>query len=289
MLRRIAFRGLALPSLLLAAACSQSPQSPVSPSVGAGGDAAANPDGSTLKVSAPVQLSPENGAVTDGIRPTVTFRNASGRFTSVAVSYRVQVFDGSGGVIAELTVPQDPSGQTSLSAEGDLGYDTEYRWRVRAELQGEAGPWSSTIWSFRTPPRVTIGAAGGSVGPPRNIGIGEAVDIIMTIYDAGRYHIGRGAQRADMNIYLENAVAAIHYGHPKWNPRGPDSNWCIKDGGAGRPQSDDVIVLCSSRDAWDLVGGIGGPNPVWATTYIGRLDRSQNVYAPNPAALGRLP
>jgi hypothetical protein len=288
MLRRNALRGLAIPSLMLVAACSQSPQSPVSPSLGAGGDATANPDGSLLKVTAPAPVSPENGAVTDGVRPTVTFRNSSGRHASVALGYRVQVFDAAGTVIAELPVAQDPSGQTSLAAEADLGNDTEYRWRVRAEFQGEAGPWSP-IWSFRTPPRVTIGAAGGSVGPPRNIGIGEAVDIIVTIYDAGRYFIGRGAQRADMNIYLENAVAAIHYGHPKWNPRGPDSNWCIKDGGAGRPQSDDVIALCSSRDAWDLVGGIGGPNPVWVTTYIGRLDRSQNIYPPNPAALGRLP
>jgi hypothetical protein len=267
MLRRIALHGLALPSLLLAAACSQSPQSPVSPSLAAGGEAAANPD---------------------GVRPTVSFRNASGLFTSVALGYRVQVFDAGSNLIAELAVAQDPSGQTSLAAEADLGNDTEYRWRVRAELQGEGGPWSST-WSFRTPPRVAIGAAGGSVGPPRNIGIGEAVDIIFAIYQAGRYHIGSGAQRANMNLYLENAVAAIHYGHPKWNPRGADSNWCIKDGGPGRPQSDDVIALCSSRDAWDLVGGIGGPNPVWVTTYIGRLDRSQNVYAPNPAALGRLP
>src|SRR5688572_18956739 len=130
MLRRIAFRGLALPSLLLAAACSQSPQSPVSPSLAAGGDAAANPDGSTLKVSAPVLVSPENGGVTDGVRPTVTFRNSSGRFTSVALGYRVQVFDAANALIADLTVPQDPSGQTSLSADGDLGNDTEYRWRV---------------------------------------------------------------------------------------------------------------------------------------------------------------
>jgi hypothetical protein len=288
MLRRIALHGLALPSLLLAAACSQSPQSPVSPSLAAGGDAAANPDGSTLKVSAPVLVSPADGAVTDGVRPTVTFSNSSGLFTSVALGYRVQVFDAAGNVIAELPVAQDPSGQTSLAAEADLGNDTEYRWRVRAELQGEGGPWSS-VWSFRTPARVAIGAAGGSVGSPRNIGIGEAVDIIFTIYQAGRYHIGSGASRDRMNLYLETAVAAIHYGHPKWNPRGPDSNWCIKNGGPGRPQSDDVIALCSSRDAWDLVGGIGGPNPVWVTTYIGRLDGSQAVYAPNPATLGLLP
>jgi len=276
-----------LPSLALVAACSQSPQSPVSPSVAAG-SAEANPDGSLLKVTAPTPLSPENGAVTEGVRPTVTFGNSSGRFASVALGYRVQVFDGAGNSIAEILVAQDPSGQTSLAAEADLGNDLEYRWRVRAEFQGEAGPWSPT-WTFKTPPRVTIGASGGNVGPPRNIGIGEAVDIIFAIYQAGRFNIGRGSNRTQLNLYLEMAVAAIHYGHGKWNPRGPDSNWCIKNGGAGRPQSDDVIVLCSSRDAWDLVGGIGGSNPVWVTTYIGRLDNAQQVYAPNPATLALLP
>ncbi|MGD9903704.1 MAG: fibronectin type III domain-containing protein [Vicinamibacterales bacterium] len=287
MFRRLAISGLIVPSLALAAACSQSPQSPVSPSVAAG-SAEANADGSLLKVTAPTLVSPEDGAVTEGIRPTVIFRNASGRFASVALGYRVQVFNAAGNVIAELQVAQDPSGQTSLGAEADLANDTEYRWRVRAEYQGEAGPWSAT-WSFKTPPRVSLGAVGGPVGPPRNIGIVEAVDIIFAIYQGGRFNIGRGSNRTQLNLYLEMAVAAIHYGHGKWNPRGPDSNWCIKNGGPGRPQSDDVIVLCSSRDAWDLVGGIGGPNPVWSTSYIGRLDNAQQVYAPNPATLALLP
>jgi hypothetical protein len=90
-------------------------------------------------------------------------------------------------------------------------------------------------------------------------------------------------------LYLEAATAAIHFGHGKWNPRGPDSNWCIKNGGPGRPQADDVIVRCSSRDAWDLIGGIGGGNPTWDWHYIGRLPGEQAVYAPNRAAMNVLP
>jgi hypothetical protein len=84
-------------------------------------------------------------------------------------------------------------------------------------------------------------------------------------------------------------VSAVHYGHGKWNPRGPDTNWCIKNGGPGRPQSDDVIVRCSSRDAWDLVSGIGGNNPFWITSYIGRLDNAQQVYPPRASTLALLP
>lgn len=288
MLRRIAFRGLAIPSLMLVAACSQSPQSPVSPSIGAGGDATANPDGSLLKVSAPAPVSPANGATVDNIRPTVSFRNSSGRFTSVALGYVVQVFDGAGTVIGELPVAQDPSGQTSLGAETDLGYDTEYRWRVRAAFQGEFGPWSET-WSFRTAPRVALGTAGGSVGPPRDIGIGEAVNILEAIYNAGRWSIRGGPSRDQLNLYLEIAASALHYGHPRWNPRGPDVNWCIKNNGPGRPQSDEVIARCNTREAWDLITSLGGANAVWNPVYLGRLPGEQTIYAPRASVLSLLP
>lgn len=276
--------GLAL--VVLTTACAQNPESPMSPSA-TETSTAANPDGSTLKVSAPVPVSPANGAVADSVRPTVTFRNSTGRFTSVALAYRVQVFNAAGTVLGEFVVAQDASGQTGLGAEADLAFDTEYRWRVRAEFSGEAGPWSA-LWSFKTPPRVVLGT-GDNVGPPRNIGFNEAYDILFAIYQAARWNISGGSSRDQMNLYLETAMAAIHYGHGKWNPRGPDSNWCIKTGGPGRPQSDDVIVRCSSRDAWDLILSIGAPGATWAPSYIGVLPSIQQVYPPRASTLSRLP
>ena len=273
--------------LALAAACAQNPESPVSPSAAAG-SAAANADGSTLKVSAPDPVSPGEGERTETVRPTIVFRNSAGRFTSVALSYRVQVFDGSGNVIAELGVAQDASGQTSLTADTDLAYDTEYRWRVRAEYQGQAGPWS-TIRTFRTAQRVTIGTGGGPIGPPRNIFINEAQDIIIAIYAAGNFDLGSRSSREQRNLYLDAAVAAIHYGHSKWNPKGPDNNWCIKNGGPGRPQADDVIALCRERDAWDLVLSIGANNWNWHQEYIGKLPSVQFIYPPDPNAMRILP
>lgn len=286
-MERRMLRAAAIGVLALAAACAQNPESPVSPSAAAG-DSAANPDGSTLKVTAPAPAGPEDGSRTDTLRPTVSFRNSSGRYTNVPLSYRVQVFDVNGAVIAELGVPQDPSGTTSLTAETDLAYDTEYRWRVRAEYQGEGGPWSP-IWSFKTVQRVVIGTAGGNVGPPRNIFINEAQDIIIAIYSAGRFDLGSRSSREQRNLYLDAAVAAIHFGHGKWNPKGPDNNWCIKNGGPGRPQADDVIALCSSRDAWDLVLSIGANNWSWHQEYIGKLPNVQFIYPPNPAAMNILP
>ena len=286
-MERRSLLAISVGALALAVACAQNPESPVSPSA-ATGSAAANADGSTLKVSAPEPVSPGEGERTETVRPTIVFRNSAGRFTSVALSYRVQVFDASGNVIAELGVAQDASGQTSLTADTDLAYDTEYRWRVRAEYQGQAGPWSA-LRTFVTAQRVTIGTGGGPIGPPRSIFIQEAADIIYTIYTGARWDIGSRSTREQRNLYLDAAVAAIHYGHAKWNPKGPDTSWCIKNGGPGRPQADDVIVLCATRDAWDLVLSIGGNSPVWHTEYIGKLDNAQAIYAPNPAAMSILP
>ncbi len=286
MLRRYVFSGAAVLTLAFVAACSQAPQTPVSTSP-ASGSTEANADGSTLKVSAPTPTAPENGSRIDSRRPTVTFANSTGKFTSVALTYRVQVFDSAGALLGETVVAQNPSGQTALAGETDLAFDTEFRWRVRAEFQGEGGPWSPT-WSFRTVQRVVLGT-GDNVGPPRNIGFNEAYDILFAIYQAARWNISGGSTRDQMNLFLETAVAALHYGHGKWNPRGPDVNWCIKTGGPGRPQSDDVIVRCNTRDAWDLVGSIGAPGAFWSPSYIGVLPSIQQVYPPRASTLSRLP
>jgi hypothetical protein len=287
MLRRLVLRGLTVPSLLLAAACSQSPQSPVSPSV-AEGSAAANPDGSTLKVTAPVPVSPVNGDRIETQRPSFTFTNASGRFTSLALSYRIQLFDAGGGFVGERTVDQSGGTQTVYDADVDLAYESDFSWRVRAELEGEPGPWSA-LAAFKTPLRpVAGGPFTGNVGPPRSIQIGEAVGILIRIHDELRYDLGRNSTRDSRNRWLAASVAAVHYGHPRFNAAGPDPSWCIKNGGPGRPQSDDVLVLCQSRDAWDLIGGAGANGYFFRIDYIGRLPGVQQVYPPPVSALNDL-
>ena len=89
--------------------------------------------------------------------------------------------------------------------------------------------------------------------------------------------------------FLFAAVAAIHYGHPRFNAAGPDPSWCVKDAGGGRPPSDDVLVLCRSRDAWDLIGGAGGNGYFWSTTTTWACCPAiQNVYPPPVSALNFL-
>jgi len=283
MMRTFSKAGVPLAAAVLMAACSGTPGTPTSPSAAAGGATTAGADGSTLKVSAPVPLAPENGTRVDTRGPVLVWQNSVGRFAGgLALSYELEVSSG-GAVVFAAAVAEGGGSSQFTPPEG--AYDTTYTWRVRARLENAFGPWSQTF-SFTTPEQPT---AGGPVGPPRVIDINEAVAIIRAIYDAGRYDIGSRSTRDQRNLYLEIATAALHYGHGRWNPRGPDANWCIKNGGPGRPQADDVIVRCDTRDAWDLVLSIGGPNPIWHPDYIGRLPGIQAVYPPSVNALGLLP
>jgi hypothetical protein len=276
--------GVALCATFAVHACSSAPQSPTSPSAAIGGTTNAAADGSTLKASAPSAVSPGGGERVNSRRPTLSWTESTGRFESLGgLSYDVEVRAG-GSVVYAAT-----AAGTSHEVQNEGEFDTEYTWRVRARLDTAVGPWSApATFISPAPGAVSFGSTGGPVGPPRDIGVNEALNIIMAIYNAGGYRID-GGSRAQRNAYLEIAVAALHYGHGRWNPQGPDPNWCIKNGGDGRPQSDDVIVRCNSRDAWDLVGGLGAPGARWHADYIGRLPGNQAVYPPSPDALNRLP
>jgi hypothetical protein len=270
----------ALAAALSIAACSTTPESPTSPTAGAGGSATAAADGSTFKATAPTLVSPGNGDVLDTLNPTLTWNASTGNYGSIAPAYELEITSAAGAYRATVN-------GTSHTPDATAAYSTDYSWRVRAVQDGAVGPWSAAF-VFRSPDRATL-VGSGRVGPPRSIFINEAVTIIFSIYTTAGWDIGSRSTREQRNRYLEAAVAAIHFGHARWNPLGPDSSWCIKNGGPGRPQADDVIVLCQARDAWDLVVGIGGSSPHWDPDYIGKLPGEQFVYAPNPASMSILP
>ncbi len=287
MFQRYAFPVVTMASILVVSACSQGPQSPVSPTA-SGGATAANVDGSTLKVSAPTILSPKGGEVVESRRPVFTFSNSAGKFTSVPVVYRIEGFDAAGGFIGAQVVSASEGGQTAYQSASDFAYNTVFSWRVRAEFDGQAGPWSA-LESFKIYPQPSAGGpVTGGVGPQRAIQYAEAAGIIINIHNTLRINLGASSTRDFRIDFLNAAVAAIHYGHPRFNAAGPDPSWCVKDAGGGRPQSDDVIVLCQSRDAWDLIAGAGGNGYSFHDDYLGKLPSGQNVYPPPVGALNFL-
>jgi hypothetical protein len=136
-----------------------------------------------------------------------------------------------------------------------------------------------------TPTGPTGPTTPGTIGPARVISFNEAFDIIVATHNGGRFNLGSSSSREYRVAFLDGAVAVIHYGHARYNPLGPDTGWCVKDAGGGRPQSDDVLVRCSTREAWDLISGAGGNGYAFHKDYLGILPAGQNVFAPSRSSL----
>jgi len=269
--------------------CSSTP-APTSPTATAEGVSAANADGSTLKVTAPAQIAPAENEQVASRKPTFVWLNSTGVHAVIGLAYEFVVVDAADAVVYTRPLG-DSAGINQHVMELELPYDKRYFWRIRALLDGQTGPWSP--WAaFRSPPAPvvvtappTVPTVEGTIGPARVISFNEAFGIIVAVHNGGRFNLGGSSSREYRVAFMDGAVAVIHYGHARYNPQGPDNNWCVKDAGGGRPQSDDVLVRCRSREAWDLISGAGGNNYSFHADYLGILSSVQNVYPPQRSSL----
>src|SRR4051812_22316840 len=126
-------------------ACSSAnPAAPVAPA-SSGPNAAA--DGSTLKVSAPAAVAPVNDLKMTSPVVTLSARAAALQFPTtapVALQYRFQVFNSAGTLVENALVSS-----TTYQVTATLVPNSRHTWKVRAESQGEFGPFSTTA-SFIT-------------------------------------------------------------------------------------------------------------------------------------------
>lgn len=272
------------------AGCSNNNGAPTSPTSGEGGSGTAAADGTTLKATAPSGLEPTGRVVVDTLRPTLRFSAGRGKFNDTALGHRLELYQENNLILSndlgsgtqEFTVPDNV----------EMRYATVYRWRVRSQKDNSFGPWATTS-DFITPNAPAVGGGpvtgGGSgpIGATRSIGFAEAYGIILRVHNDLRYDLGSNSSRDYRVGFLWTAVAVIHFGHPTFNPGGGDPGWCVKDAGGGRPPSDDVLVRCDTRDAWDLIGGAGANGYFFHQDYLGRLGGEQNVYPPPVSALPR--
>ena len=111
------------------------------------------------------------------------------------------------------------------------------------------------------------------------VSIDRVPAIAQAIHNAERMNFGASSSRDGRNRDWARIVGIIHFGHPVYNPT-PDPSWCIKDGGGGRPQSDDVIVQCQSRVFYDCIPGSGADGYRFQCSADGVLPSVQNVYRP---------
>lgn len=137
--------------LAVAIACSKSSPSPVSPAANASlvGEAAA--DGSTLKVTAPSPQSPVNGAQPTTLTLVAGASNAQFASAQPALTYEFQILTSAGSVINGCTTIANASGSTvTANPACTIEFDANHRWRVRAKMGSNNGPWSAES-QFRSP------------------------------------------------------------------------------------------------------------------------------------------
>jgi hypothetical protein len=279
---------MALVLVTAAAGCSGNGGSPTTPTANGVNSAAAAADGSTLKATAPEPITPRDRVVVGSLHPTLHISASRGRFVdSVNFAHRFELRDADNNHVADYLVAPGTH-QLTVPDSLQMTHGRVYRWRARAEQNGALGPWSPFA-EFTTPdpPQSPGGPGTGGIDATRSIGPAEALEIIKSVHDAYGYDLGSRSSRAQRFAFLWTAVAVVHFGHPRFNPAGGDRDWCVKDAGNGREPSDDVIVSCSSREAWDLILSAGVDGYRFHLDYAGRLGGEQNVYPPPVGSLPR--
>jgi hypothetical protein len=97
------------------------------------------------KLTAPTAQSPVNGQRLDGLAAVLNSTTATADVATMTLQYRFQVFNEAGTLALDSGLVADPTWTTVT-----LSPNKSYMWKVRAESQGWAGPWSDAA-SFVTP------------------------------------------------------------------------------------------------------------------------------------------
>lgn len=220
-------------------ACSETAQSPVAPSATVDATSALNADGSSVKATAPSGLAP-NGATVDSLKPGLSFGPSQGRFAAVSgFSYEVELSTESGTVVFSRNIGQS----TTLTLESDLEYETNYRWRARPMLGGEAGPWSAYA-AFRTmdKPKGGIGNGPRTPNPPRGTRL-PAPDygLEVVLQTAAQYPAELRRACKDDHRFLFHLVENLRQRDSRWG-----LNW--KRGDRNQGMSSDVVAYNPSED-----------------------------------------
>ena len=112
-----------------------------------GGTPSTASDGSTLKVTAPLPVSPINDQKPETGPALLVVSPSTAPFVpAIAVKYRFQVFNSANTMVDNALV-----NTTSYDVGADLTADLRHTWRARAEGGDAFGPWSTTA-SFIAPP-----------------------------------------------------------------------------------------------------------------------------------------
>ena len=220
-----AYASAALVAVTLA--CSNGPETPLSPSASDPGTSSAAPDGSTLKATAPVPQSPINNQQPDQLLFVAGKSTAAYTTTPTAFSYEFEIRNsaGSAAVCPATTVGGGAGSSVSYTPTGcTLEFEQPYTWRVRAVLNAARGPWSANA-SFRAPsggyirgnevydPLVNGRTGGEIVGPVTFIpGVGVRLESFGSHI---RYRLPETLTNGEFSLIITNVATNTEGGKSK--------------------------------------------------------------------------
>lgn len=256
---------------LVAATCAGTPQTALSPSALESVATFVNADGSTLKVGAPRDLSPNGGGPVETRRPTLQFNSAVARFVqNASLGYEVQIQDAAGAIVYERILGESVTGG-SHAVEADLPYSASFWWRVRARLADQVGPWAA-LATFRTPDPPTpapppsgslpfpVPAECGPFGPDNRFACAAAVAARSVEWQ------GCASGRAvNCHRFVRQVVYALSRSDPNWRmivaqPGGHACNCSGCGASDGTMYREDTTAYGGNR-VFDMIVGAGGPSP----------------------------
>ena len=140
-------------------ACSRTPAAPTAPTGSPlAGAPEAGPDGSTLKVTAPVAVFPTGGIELDDDDPDLVITNSTGRFVdNLPLAYVFEVLRDGQVIYRSNPVAPGANGRTEHET-AVLDFDQNFTWRAYAVYQGQRGPMSDAA-AFKTFNRFGISCA----------------------------------------------------------------------------------------------------------------------------------
>lgn len=268
-------------------ACSEGPRTVVSPSpVLPSGSGFLNPDGSSLKVTAPQDLSPNNEIV-NFTRPRLSFTNPVGEHVLSGFAYDVEVQNADGGVVYARTIGESPT-SSAHTLDGDLRRGDTYWWRARARLGGEVGPWSDFA-AFGVAHNASGGSGpGGAPGPSPGgplpfpvpgecgpFGPGDRSACVAAMVGASpwwpdcRAGSGVGCHRFTRSVAAALATFDGNWGLISKNPGEQQCTWDWCAPGDGSGYGEDIVAYHTGHGnwvGWDVVIGAGAPgaSPQWS-------------------------
>ncbi|HUQ86354.1 MAG TPA: hypothetical protein VM096_02275 [Vicinamibacterales bacterium] len=268
---------------VVAMACESGMNSPVSPSAVTGSGSSLNSDGSNLKATSPLAIAPLFEATNISTTPTLAARAGAGRYEKSSFGQRFQVSaDDFATITTEGMGAVDASGVARYTVDPALATGKRYVWRVRAEMNDAAGPWSN-VMAFTTAGAGTTpvgsGGGGGSSTGPRTPDPAPGVRLplpdmrgVLAQFSDASQSCPRGLKYVN-NPWQDRVIDAFRQQDTRWGYNGKPTRTAADNGGvpviaagdeaayhysAGPDQGSTEVHLV------DMLGGhCGSPSITW--------------------------